>query len=232
LQAISDLWASRNQKAWSDALAGYWNMPSVVKKLDLERYMDELDPQATKRLDSPEWYAFLDKYFRWKFDNGTYLQGRLDNLKSNSRERLFRVKESLFAFGLVNIPGSLGIAQEINGLGPAGASGLLAVLFPKWFGTADKFVVKALRKIESLRERPQVLAMMPVRRNPKGKETEDSVNEKEAVLLIDIMRRKATDLNALFSRTDEWWTPRKIDKILWASPRDGADARCLSRTTS
>jgi len=116
-------------------------------------------------------------------------------------------------------------------LGAAGASGPLAVLFPKWFGTADKFVVKALCKIVSLRERPKVLAMVPVGKNAKGKEKDVQLNEKDAVLLIDIMRRKATDLNALFG-PDHEWTPRKIDMILWASPRDGTDARCLSRTTS
>jgi len=234
LQPINELWVSRNQKEWSDALARYWNMPTVLKKLELEKYMDKLDPQAIQKLGGPEWYAFLQKYFRWKFD-GNYLPGRLNNLKLNCLSQLLRVKESLFAFneiGLGNIRKGLNTVRspQIRGLGYAGASGLLAVLFPKWFGTADKFVVKALCKIESLRERPQVLAMVRVRKNPKGKEKEDvQLNEKDAVLLIDIMRRKATDLNALFG--PDKWTPRMIDMILWAT-RDGADARCLSRTTS
>jgi hypothetical protein len=80
----------------------------------------------------------------------------------------------------------------------------LALLFPKWFGTADPYVVKALREIESLPEREKLDAMRPA-----------NLREGDAVLLIQVMRRKAGDLNALFG-TDEW-TPRKIDMILWAS---------------
>ncbi len=234
MQPINELWESHNQKEWSDALDRYWDMPTVVNQLKLEKYMDKLDPQAIERLDGSEWYAFLNQYFHWKF-KGNWLSSRLNDLDGNSRETLFSIKEKLFAFDPNNIPQGLEIATSkkgIKGLGPAGASGLLAVLFPKWFGTADKFVVKALCKIESLRERPQVLAMVRVRKNPKGKEKEDvQLNEKDAVLLIDIMRRKATELNAMFG-PDHEWTPRKIDMILWASPRDEADARCLSRATS
>jgi hypothetical protein len=51
------------------------------------------------------------------------------------------------------------------------------------------------------------------------------LNDKDAVLLIDIMRRKAIDLNALFGTVE--WTPRMVDMILWAT-RDAADAHCLS----
>ena len=164
MQPIGELWASRDQKEWGDALDRYWKMPTVLKKLELEKYMDKLDPQAIKRLDGPEWYAFLEKYFCWKFD-GNYLPVRLDNLKSNSLEQLFRVKESLFSLteiDLANIRKGLNTVKspQIRGLGYAGASGLLAVLFPKSFGTADKFVVKALCKIVSLPERPQVRHIM------------------------------------------------------------------------
>jgi hypothetical protein len=230
LQPIEELWASRNEKEWSDALARYWKMRTVLKKLELEKYMDKLDPQAIKRLEGSEWYAFLEKYFCWKFD-GNYLSLRLNNLKSNSPEQLFRVRESLFALteiDLANIRKPLNTVKspQIKGLGYAGASGLLAVLFPKSFGTADKFVVRALCKIVSLPERSEVLVMAQT--DAKGKDV--PLNEKNAALLIDIMRRKATDLNALFG--PDKWTPRMIDMILWASPRDGADARCLSQATS
>jgi hypothetical protein len=54
-----------------------------------------------------------------------------------------------------------------------------------------------------------LLAMMV---DSKGTET-GSLTEKDALLLIEIMRRKATELNTLF-HSDEW-TPRKVDMILW-----------------
>ena len=43
----------------------------------------------------------------------------------------------------------------------------------------------------------------------------NNLKERDAVLLIDIMRRKARQLNGWFGTNK--WTPRKIDMILWAS---------------
>ncbi len=229
MQPISELWVSRNRRDWDTALKCYWENPSVKKNLEIEAYMDKLNPEAIKRLDRHEWYTFLNKYFRWKFTDPRFLQTRLNDLDTNSLETLFSIKEKLFAFDPSDIQKGLGITTSkkgIKGLGPAGASGLLAVLFPKWFGTADTFVVKALCNIESLPERRKILAM--VRRDPKNKEYVQ-LNEKDAVLLIDIMRRKAIDLNALFGTVE--WTPRKVDMILW-NTRDTPDARCSSRMTS
>lgn len=45
----------------------------------------------------------------------------------------------------------------------------------------------------------------------------DNISLKEGVLLIGIMREKATELNNKFNTED--WTPRKIDKILWSIDR-------------
>ena len=90
-----------------------------------------------------------------------------------------------------------------GGLGPAGASGLLALLFPARFGTVDQFVVGALRRVRCLPERDQLERMKP-----------ESLTIAHGVVLIEIMRRKAVSLNELFNTSG--WTPRKIDKILWA----------------
>jgi len=229
LHVVNELWGSRNQQDWSNALDRYWDIPSVKTNLAIEKYMHSINPDGIKELEPSEWKAFLEKYFRWKFTDPRFRQARLNDLDANSLETLSAIKKRLFAFDPSDIQQGLEIAiskKGIKGLGPAGASGLLAVLFPKWFGTADTFVVKALCKIESLPERREVLAM--VRRDSKDKEYVQ-LNEKDAVLLIDLMRRKAIELNALFG-TDEW-TPRKIDMILWAT-RDGADTLCLSQTAS
>jgi hypothetical protein len=185
--------------------------------------MNKLDSAAIQALREREWYDFLkDEYFPWKYTAANRLGSTRKYLRkyeeTNSLGELFSVKEELFAFDLTNIQQGLKDAKKIKGLGYAGASGLLAVLFPKWFGTVDQFVVKALCEIESLPEREEVLEMRP-----------EDLKEKDAVLLIDIMRRKAAQLNAMFGRDE--WTPRKIDMILWAT-RDGTDARCLSPTTS
>lgn len=45
----------------------------------------------------------------------------------------------------------------------------------------------------------------------------DNLKESDGVILIKIMRNKAFQLNLQFGIT--FWTPRKIDKILWAINR-------------
>ena len=120
------------------------------------------------------------------------------------------MKDLLFAFDLSNIRKGLERAQYIKGLGPAGGSGLLAVLFPKWFGSVDRFVVKALLEIPRLPERPKLLRMNP-----------ESLTNDDAMVPIEIFRKKAAQLNAYFHTED--WTPRKIDIVLWTL---GVSQRC------
>jgi hypothetical protein len=208
LQAISDLWNAGDERVWRDALSGYW---SHIKpeNLELEKRMNGLDSEDIKRLSPPEWYGFLkDVYFPWKYTAPHRLATSTKQLKkyeeTNNLGGLFSIKENLLAFNTTDIQQGLKIAKSIKGLGWDGASGLLALLFPKWFGTTDQFVVKALREIESLPERQELYAMRPY-----------NLREGDAVLLIQVMRRKAGELNALFG-TDEW-TPRKIDMILRVS---------------
>jgi hypothetical protein len=55
----------------------------------------------------------------------------------------------------------LRIAKEIHGLGTAGASGLLALMFPQRFGTVDQFVVKALKQVEGLPEAADIDRIKP-----------------------------------------------------------------------
>lgn len=98
------------------------------------------------------------------------------------------------------------MSQDIHGLGCAGASGLLSLLYPRTFGTVDQFAAKALREVNGLPE-ANVLRLM----------NENSLTTKEGVVLFRIMQRKAAQLNELF-RTLEW-TPRKIDMILWTYGR-------------
>lgn len=209
--AISDLWNAHDEKAWLDALLQYWSGSYIKpKNRDLEERLDELVPEDIKKLNPSEWYNFLKtEYFPWKYTAANRLATTTRQLKkyeeTNTLGELFSIKEKLFAFDTRDIREGLLIAKSIHGLGWAGASALLALLFPKSFGTADQFVVKALCQIESLPERQELLAI----RRP------EDLAESDAVLLIQIMRRKAAELNSLFG-TDAW-TPRKIDKILWVT---------------
>jgi hypothetical protein len=95
---------------------------------------------------------------------------------------------------------------DIRGLGTAGASGLLALMYPQKFGTVDQFAVKALRQVEDLPEAKSLARMNP-----------ENLTISDGVLLIEILRRKAADNNRIFK--SETWTPRKLDKVLWTYGR-------------
>jgi hypothetical protein len=57
--------------------------------------MDKVQLEYIQRLDTQEWYAFLNKYFHWKF-LGNHLHERLMDDK-NSFDHLFSLKRSLVA---------------------------------------------------------------------------------------------------------------------------------------
>jgi hypothetical protein len=121
-------------------------------------------------------------------------------------DELEQIQRMLFSFDRSDIKHGLEITQCIKGLGTAGASGLLSILFPRDFGTVDQFVVKSLLSIEGIPEHSIFEKMKS-----------DSLKLHDGVLLIRIMQNKAKTLNERFG-TDHW-TPRQIDKVLWCVGR-------------
>src|SRR5262249_6597718 len=97
-------------------------------------------------------------------------------------------------------------ASKIKGLGTAGASGLLSLLYPTHYGTVDQFVVKALRRVQGLAE-----ASLLERMNA------EDLSVSDGVLLTDILRRRAQQNNQLFA--SQAWTQRKIEMVLWTYGR-------------
>jgi hypothetical protein len=88
----------------------------------------------------------------------------------------------------------------IHGLAVAGASGLLALVYPEEFGTVDVMVTKALHLVGL----PEVAKV-----NPKN------ISIPEAECMIEIMLLKALELNRRFGTNK--WTPRLVDRVLWVS---------------
>jgi len=173
--------------------------------------MESLDVERIRQLDARGWYDFLlNEYFRWKYTArnryATTTKLLRQYAEAGALAALATVKDRLFAFDLSDIGEGLSIACEIKGLGPAGGAGLLAVVFPAAFGTADQFVVKALRSVEDLPESSALAKMKPER-----------LTLADAAALIAIMRRKAAENNQAF-RTSTW-TPRMVDKVLWTYGR-------------
>lgn len=205
---IANLWFNGNESEWLKAEKDYW-MLVLDKNLDLEKCIENLDSSEVEKMDANNFLSWLEKsYYVWKFtdcrfDPRKHLKKYNDNEEMKSLEQ---IKKKLFSFDLSDIAKGLNIATAIYGLGIPGASGLLAVLFPEYFGTVDQFAVKALQKIEGYQSHDILKGMKP-----------QSLSKKNAIILIQLFRNKADELNSRF-QTD-YWTPRKIDKVLWSIER-------------
>ncbi len=204
------LWNEPRAEEWEIALKRYWSYLKPTN-LELEQEIQQLQVEEIASMDEMQWYEFLlHKYFKWKYTAPNRYGSTTKYLRRSVDERghayLFRIKEKLLNFDLNNIEQGLQIATGISGLGAPGASGLLAIFYPSFFGTIDQFAVKALLQVSLLPEANKIERMNP-----------NALNIKDGVLLISLMRRKARELNALF--LTESWTPRKIDMVLWTCGR-------------
>jgi len=205
---INNLWESSNEHDWKVALENYWSFVRP-ENIELERELNDLKLERIDNLDSIGWYDFLhNKYFRWKYTApNRYASTTLALIRykdSNQLDSLFDIKKRLLRFNISDISIGISIAKEIHGLGIAGASGLLSLMYPNNFATVDQFVVKALSQISDLKESFH-LKMMKA----------DNLTLRNGIVLINIMQEKAKNNNRIFGT--DFWTPRKIDMVLWSS---------------
>lgn len=205
---IAELWGSTSQQAWEFALSEYDNYVNSDNRA-VEVRINTLDINKVKAMDARGFYKFLyEDYFVWKYTAQNRLATTRKSLETylldDSINELGQIHKGLFGFDKSDIVWGLLMATRIRGLGVAGASGLLAVLFPEHFGTVDQFVVKALQSIPSLPHKSKVIAMKPL-----------DLSIKDGEVLIGIMRDKAVGLNC--QSNSNYWTPRKIDMVLWAA---------------
>lgn len=207
---IADLWRSSEPEAWERALQRYWHFVQP-RNLELERALDALDVNRLRGLNPQGWYDFLhDEYFRWKYTAvnryaTTTIQLR-KYLDDGGLDELESLRQQLLNLDHKDVRRGLTMAKKIRGLGTAGASGLLSLMYPERFATVDQFVVKALRLVTGLPEASALAKMNP-----------ENLSISDGVLLIDILTRKAGKNNQSFSTSA--WTPRKIDMVLWTYGR-------------
>lgn len=204
---INSIWHSKNIIDWDKALEHYWD---YVKpdNMAIEKEFGSLNAALVEKMNSNEWHQFLERYFKWKYTAANRYASTTKHFNKykieNKLDELDNIKKVLFSFNKENIEEGLKIAKQIKGLGVAGASGLLSVLFPEHYGTVDQFVVEAMQKISNLPEEKRICKI-----------NKDSISLSDAVIMIEIMRRKARENNELFNSNE--WTPRKIDMILWST---------------
>lgn len=200
---LKDLWECNSHETWKAQEAHYWDKISPTH-MQVEREFDSLDWLVVEKMNAREFYDFLyDKYFFWKYTQPNRLVTTRQNLRKHllNLEELENIKKQIFNFDRSDYLKGLKIAEQIHGLGFAGASGLLAVLFPENFGTVDQFVCKNL------------IAFGVLHTTDKP----DSLSYKTSVNMIKLLQEKAAELNRV--NNIDYWTPRKIDKVLWAYGR-------------
>jgi hypothetical protein len=202
---VTDLWRSNGAHDWHDALARYWDLATAPNR-ELEQRLDALDLDRFRRMDARGWYRFLrDEYAPTK-EYRRIVRSLSPFVEAPGVEALDRCRKRLLALDPSDIRMALNAALTIPGLGIVGASGLLSLMYPSEFGLVDEFVVKALREIDGLPE-AAALARINIRR----------LIVRDGVILIGILRRKATQLSR---ELDEVWTARMIGKALWAVGRE------------
>ena len=207
---IKSLWDNGSEKEWIDALNSYYRLMRSEQKMREEQIV-RAGAEVIMNLDERAFYDFLyDTYFVWKYTAQNRLATTRKNLEkyiTNDELSILRNIQTMLFSAPTNDTGKcLKIACEIRGLGTAGASGLLALLFPEDFGTVDQFVVKRLQEINH-----PVYDSILKNMNP------EVLKIKDGVILIEIMKGKADELNKKFNTN--FWTPRKIDMVLWAFGR-------------
>jgi hypothetical protein len=207
---INSLWHSQESAAWDRALQRYWSFVQP-RNVDLERSLDALDRSRLEHLTAQEWYEFLrDEYFRWKYTApNRYATTTLQLRKyadTGAIADLDAIRHQILNVNVTDVRAGLHIAKKIRGLGTAGASGLLSLIYPQHFATVDQFVVKALRGVSGLPESDALSRMNP-----------ENLSVTDGVLLIRILKRKAQENDRAFKTQS--WTPRKVDMVLWTYGR-------------
>lgn len=210
LCSIDYLWQYGDESDWHNALNHYYDKLSPAMR-ELDFYLETICAEDVKTMPINDFYNFLhDNFYVWKY-TGNYLTSRQEDLEKyilqKKLDELKDVHNKLFSVHDNDITECLRVATKIRGLGIAGASGLLSILFPKDFGTVDKFLIIALSKISNWNYKNEITKIDPTA----------TISVKNGTLLIKILREKATELNVSF-KTD-FWTPRKIDMVLWSIER-------------
>ena len=207
---IDDLWRSTDALAWEQALQGYWLFVQP-RNLELERALDALDVAKLHELDARGWYDFLhDEYFRWKYTAPNRYATTTRQLKKYIDDaalaELDSIRQEILRLDVGEVYAGLRTAKKVRGLGTAGASGLLSLIYPAHFATVDQFVVKALRLVSGFPEAETLSKMEP-----------QNLSISDGAILIGVLSRKARDNNRVFGVST--WTPRKIDMVLWTYGR-------------
>jgi len=213
---VERLWRADSAEEWERAIQRYWGLPSVSQNWAAELHMDKVRVSTVARYTPQQCYDFLADpqvgFYRWKFGarQAGGQRAALDrfvgaNGLGEGRAPLAAIFQALVTFPPEDIHEGLRIAREIPGVQDVAGSGLLAILYPAYYGTADQHVVRALQRLT-----PQDL--------PPGMTLQDAtptaLTTSDVIAVIQIYRWKAGVLNHRFDSSR--WRPRDVDMALFS----------------
>lgn len=203
--SFEQIWNAQDEEQWNQLLRAYWSLVKL-DHIQVELLLHRLTPERVSGLDAEQWYRFLhDEYFVWKYTAPNRLKTTRTQLRRYMDEGLLSelddIRVGLLKADPEDIQASLATASRVRGLGTAGASGLLSLIYPEYFATVDQFVVRALLDVST--HRPKVKRMNP-----------ENLSVADGVVLTEMMRAKAAEMNAKFGSL--FWTPRTVEMALWA----------------
>ena len=205
---IKSVWNSDEKIMWEKALENY----QTAVKSNNTGVAEKLCAMSTDdfgAMSGQDFYRFLvGDYARWKYTDGrirNHVQSAIEEFhQTHTDHEIKRVLDGILAINPDDIYLHLANITRINGIGVAGASGILALILPQYFGTVDRFTVENLQKVydENSFYGKKLHNMDP-----------QSLSIYDAMTVIQIYREKAEKLNRTLG---DGWTPRKIDMILWS----------------
>lgn len=204
---ISALWNSKERTDWENALLSY---QTAVNKgnVEIEQKLNNMTTDDFKKMSGQDFYRFLvDDYALWKYTDGrirSRVQSAVEEYHQMCGNSEFnKILDGIFLIAPDDIYLHLTNITRIKGIGVAGASGILSLVFPRYFGTVDRFAVENLQRVYS---EDSFYGKKLHKIDPQNISTYDAAE------VIRIYREKAEVLYEAFGI----WTPRMVDMVLWS----------------
>jgi hypothetical protein len=155
--SMVELWRSQDPREWDYCESELYDAYVQPANRMIERELEKPGlRERIARMDAAQFYAFLrDEYFLWKFTSGPERTGNLKwlarHVSDGTMDRLERARRNLVNRGDFSKDASIlmlmGRHGGVHGLAVAGASGLLALVYPEEYGTVDVKVTEALQQV-------------------------------------------------------------------------------------
>jgi hypothetical protein len=167
--SMVELWSSHDPREWGYCESELYDAAVKPENRAIERELERPGLRdRIARMDAMGFYTFLrDEYFPWKFTSGPErIQNRrylARHLTDSSVDQLERVRRHLVDRVGASTGASIQIVMGIHGLAVAGASGLLALVYPEEFGTVDVKLTQALQQVglpEVMRINPRAIRIL------------------------------------------------------------------------